>query len=110
MAIKVLTGDVSTVTFPSPQQIAISHTDDSITLGDGTTALTNGAVVDNSLMVIQANALIKKKWDYVSKANTNSTTETFTFKTGGSGGTTVGTVTVVYTDSTKEDISTVTLS
>ena len=31
-----------------------------------------------------------------------NTTETYTFKTGGSGGTTVGTVTVVYTSSARE--------
>ncbi len=49
-------------------------------------------------------------WDYISIAYTNSTTETFTYKTGGSGGTTVATVTVVYTDSTKVYISSVTKS
>lgn len=47
--------------------------------------------------------------DYVSNAPT-STTDVFTFKTGGSGGTTVGTVTVVYTDSTKTVLSTATLT
>jgi hypothetical protein len=46
-------------------------------------------------------------WDYCSLALTNSTTETYTFKTGGSGGTTVKTI-VVYTDDTKETLSTVT--
>ena len=49
-------------------------------------------------------------YDYVSVAYPNATTEIYTFKTGGSGGTTVATVTVVYTDSTKEDLSTVTKS
>lgn len=38
----------------------------------------------------------------------SSETETYTFKTGGSGGTTVATVTIVYTDSSRSDISTVT--
>jgi hypothetical protein len=42
-------------------------------------------------------------WDYVSMAlSGGNTTETYTFKTGGSGGTTVGTVTVVYTSSARE--------
>ena len=45
-------------------------------------------------------------WDYMSLA-TGATTETYTFKLGGSGGTTVATLTVTYTDSTKETISTV---
>lgn len=49
-------------------------------------------------------------YDYVSVAYPNSTTETYTFKTGGSGGTTVRTVTVVYTDATKDNLSTVTRS
>lgn len=46
--------------------------------------------------------------DYVSASYPNATTETYTYKTGGSGGTTVATVTVVYTDSTKSSLSSVT--
>lgn len=45
-------------------------------------------------------------YDYVSLA-TASTTDTYTFKTGGSGGTTVATITITYTDSTKATISNV---
>lgn len=47
-------------------------------------------------------------FDYVLVAYPSATTEEYTFKSGGSGGTTVSTVTVVYTDSTKSDLSTVT--
>ena len=47
-------------------------------------------------------------YDYVSVAYPDSVTETYTFKTGGSGGSTVAVVTVVYTSSTKADLSTVT--
>lgn len=47
-------------------------------------------------------------YDYVSRVLTNSTTETYTFKIGGSSGTTVNTVVIVYTDSTLETISSVT--
>lgn len=46
-------------------------------------------------------------FDYVS-LSIASATETYTFKTGGSGGTTVATVTIVYTDSSRADILTVT--
>lgn len=46
------------------------------------------------------------KWDYVTQTQA-STTDTWTFKTGGSGGTTVATVTISYTDNTKNTISTV---
>lgn len=54
------------------------------------------------------NALITKNFDYVSVSYDSATQETYTFKTGGSGGTTVATVVVVYTDATKADLSTVT--
>ena len=48
--------------------------------------------------------------DYIAVGYPDATTETYTYKTGGSGGTTVGVVTVVYTDSTKANISSVTKS
>lgn len=43
-------------------------------------------------------------FDYIDIQQTNATTETYVFKTGGSGGTTVQTIVVTYTDSTKSDI------
>lgn len=49
-------------------------------------------------------------YDYISVAYPDAVTEVYTFKTGGSGGTTVGTLTVVYTNSTKENLSNVTKS
>ena len=45
-------------------------------------------------------------WDYVGLAQ-DSTHDTYTFKTGGAGGTTVQTITITYTDSTKATISNV---
>ena len=45
-------------------------------------------------------------WDYVKVTYPNATTETYTFREGGSGGTVQATVTLVYTDSTKEDLDT----
>ena len=47
-------------------------------------------------------------FDYVSMVISPATTETYTFKTGGAAGTTTNTVVIVYTDSTRADISTVT--
>lgn len=52
--------------------------------------------------------LVYERFDYISRTLTNSTTETYLYKLGGSGGTLVATVTVVYTDSTLATISTVT--
>lgn len=46
--------------------------------------------------------------DYISVAYPNGTTEVYTYKTGGASGATVSTVTVVYTTTAKELLSTVT--
>ena len=53
-------------------------------------------------------ALVTKAYDYMAYTNTNTTTDTYVYKSGGTGGTIVATVTIVYTDSTKSVISTVT--
>lgn len=58
-----------------------------------------------------AGGLSLPNYDYVSMAlSAGDTTETYTFKTGGSGGTTVATVVVVYTTSAREVLSSVTKS
>lgn len=49
-------------------------------------------------------------YDYLDVQQTDADTETYVFKTGGSGGTTVRTIVVNYTSSTKSDIDTVTWS
>jgi hypothetical protein len=49
-----------------------------------------------------------KPYDYVAMVIAPAGTETWTFKTGGAGGTTTNTIVIVYTDSTRADISTVT--
>lgn len=48
------------------------------------------------------------EYDYISVAYPLTTQEVYTYKTGGSGGTTVATVTVNYVDATKEQLSDVT--
>lgn len=52
--------------------------------------------------------IVGEAYDYVSVNYSDSVTEIYTYKLGGSGGTTAATVTVVYTDSTKANLSTVT--
>jgi len=65
----------------------------------------------NSMLVEESGGMTIPSFDYVSMAlSAGDTTETYTFKTGGAGGTTVATVTVVYTDSTREVLSSVTKS
>jgi len=56
----------------------------------------------------QGAGLVPSSYDYMAYTNTNSTTDTYVYKTGGAGGTTVATVTIVYTDTTKATVSTVT--
>jgi hypothetical protein len=46
-------------------------------------------------------------YDYLDVQQTSATVETYVFKTGGSGGTTVRTIVVTYTSSSKSDIDTV---
>lgn len=46
-------------------------------------------------------------YDFVSATYPDAVTEIYSFKSGGSGGTLTATVTVIYTDSTKDLISTV---
>jgi len=52
---------------------------------------------------------VKNAFDYVSLAQA-STTDTYTFYQGGSGGTLVNTVTITYTDSSKNTLSNVALT
>jgi hypothetical protein len=53
-------------------------------------------------------SLITEPFDYISAAYPNAVTEIYTYKIGGVGGITVATVTVVYVDSTKEELVSVT--
>lgn len=52
--------------------------------------------------------LVPEAFDYILATYPTTSSEVYTYKSGGSGGTTVATVTVVYTDSTKEVLTSVT--
>jgi len=54
------------------------------------------------------NLLDGVSYDFIDIQQTNATTETYVYKTGGSGGTVTATVVIVYTDATKKDLDTVT--
>lgn len=64
--------------------------------------------VDAIRTVPSGGILVKEAFDYIEASYPNATTEIFVYKEGGSGGTTVATVSITYTDGTKESISTVT--
>lgn len=46
-------------------------------------------------------------FDYIDGQQTSTSIDTYVFKDGGSGGTTVQTITITYTDDTKENIDTI---
>lgn len=70
----------------------------------------NGSEVSttNPLPIVNLGAIITDNYDYVGVTYPSGDTEVYTFKSGGSGGTTIATVTIVYTDSTKTDLLSVT--
>lgn len=49
-----------------------------------------------------AGQIVTDKYDYISVTYPSATQEVYEFKTGGSGGTTVATVTINYTDASKD--------
>lgn len=51
--------------------------------------------------------LVTQAYDYVSVAYPTTTTEVYSFKNGGSSGTLITTLTLTYTDTTKDNLSTV---
>jgi hypothetical protein len=57
-----------------------------------------------------SNSLIPSVFDYIGVTYPTTTSEVYVYKTGGSGGTTVSTITLVYTDTTKGFISSLTKS
>ena len=81
----------------------ITDTEDSISIGDGTDLLeinTDGSVNTKQFNTLPYGA------DYVATTFPTAVQEVYTYKTGGSGGTTVATMTITYTDSCKTSILT----
>jgi hypothetical protein len=61
----------------------------------------------NRFPISPSGTLVSEVFDFISANYAGATTDVYTYKSGGSGGTTVATVTITYTDSTKGTISTV---
>ena len=75
---------------------------------DENTGVTIQVNDDGSINTFVLNSFIPEAYDYVGVAYPDTTTETYTFKSGGSGGTTEATITLVYVDSTKARLSSAT--
>lgn len=56
------------------------------------------------IRTLLSNALVNVAYDYIAATYPSATQEVYTYKTGGSGGTTVATITVNYVDSSKNYI------
>ena len=54
-----------------------------------------------------SSSLVTDSYDYILAAYPTTSSEVYTYKTGGAGGTTVATVTVVYVDATKAVLTSV---
>lgn len=54
------------------------------------------------------NSLIQEPFDYIGTAFPDNVTDVYTFKRGGSGGTTIATLTIAYVDSTHQALSSLT--
>ena len=59
------------------------------------------------LLVNSGGTLVPEDYDYIAAGYPTDTTETYTYKSGGSSGTTIATVTVTYMDDTKAEVSSV---
>jgi hypothetical protein len=65
---------------------------------------------ENPLSVRTLNTLVVDNYDYIGVTYPTTTSEVYTYKTGGAGGTTIAIVTVVYTDECKDELTSVTKS
>jgi hypothetical protein len=61
-----------------------------------------------SLAVRTIGSFVPESFDFISVNEPDTVTEEYTYKSGGASGTTVAVVTIVYTDATKEQLSTIT--
>ena len=76
-----------------------------VVIKTGTTGTNTSIATETTLLKLVGIGI--PEWDYTNLTQA-ATTDTWVFKTGGAGGTTVATVVITYTDTTKATISNVT--
>lgn len=86
-------------------EVAVDHNTDSIKIGDGT----NLASVNNDGSFKVSNGLVKEPFDFFTGIHTD-TSSIYTYKMGGAAGSIVAVVTILYTDSTKNEILSLSVS
>ena len=67
--------------------------------------VTSGDNSEFKIKTFNVSGMLSESYDYVAVSYPLTTQEVYVFKSGGSGGTTVATVTINYTDATKANIS-----
>lgn len=67
----------------------------------------NGETIVNVKPFSVGSLLEGLSFDYIAVAYPNTTTETYTYRNGGASGTIVATITVTYTDATKEQLTSI---
>jgi hypothetical protein len=95
---------VDAVISPSGHDLQIDYTDDSIAIGDPASNNLLAINSDGSVNVNSNNVLVNKPFDYLAAAYPSPTTEVYTYRLGGAGGTLQATVTVTYTDASKANL------
>lgn len=96
------------MTAPTPSQLSQQQVLQGSYDGTDGALRVEGTTGGTPIIVVDSGALVNTPYDYIVATYPNSTTEVYNYYAGGSGGTNVATVTVVYTDSSKANISTVT--
>lgn len=79
-----------------------------VSSADGKTPVPVEVDPNTGALLVSTGRIVPEQFDYVAYTNTNGTTDTYVYKLGGASGTTIATVTIVYTDSTKTQPSTIT--
>lgn len=96
--------EIATVNIGGQQEIVISAEHDDIAIKSSSSGNELEPNADGSLNTYTQNILVEEKWDAVLGTYPNATTEVYAYKLGGLSGTTVATVTIIYTDANKNDI------
>lgn len=90
---------INNLRFPVPNYI--------LPFKDPTTGKATQVTLNSNGAMPVAGQLVNEYYDYIDVQQTSSNVDTYVYKSGGSGGTTVATVTVTYTDSTKANIDSI---
>lgn len=95
-------------------KVGIGKNNDDKDVNLSTRGLINALTVEivdssgNQVTSFVAPGLVTAAFDYIAVTYPTTSSEVYTYKSGGSGGTTVATITVVYTTSAKDILSSVT--